>query len=430
MNMALISILFFLAVILLGAFRKTNVGVLAFGIGMLAVRVCSATGEFSLTDTTLVKAVSSSTFVMLAGITLLFAVINSTGALELLAKKIVSLAKNHIWVIPIAVYAAGYIIAGVGPGAIPATAIIPGLAVSIAVQVGYNPVMLAVIGILGLCAGRMTPITPEAAIIQGAASSAGVEGVMPAILVCQTLLTIIYAIIIFFFYKGHHVNSLPENVQLVKAEKFNGKQIVSLLTIPALLVLLIFFNANTGIAAFFLAGILLVFGIADDGKCIKAIPWNTILMVLGVGAILEVVKQTGGIDMMINGLSAVMTSKTATPLMGISAGLLSTVSSALGVVFPTMMPMAKGIADTLGNGANAVAIMAAIGAGGSLAGLSPLSGGGAMVLAALGANDPTFSKEKENKIFVELLGIGFGSLLAIALVSAILYNPIVSMFGF
>lgn len=429
MNMALVSILFFLAVILLGAFRKTNVGVLAFGIGMIAVRVCSMTGEFSLTDTDLVKAVSASTFVMLAGITLLFAVINSTGALELLAKKIVSLAKNHIWVIPISVYAAGFIIAGVGPGAIPATAIIPGLSVSIAVQVGYNPVMLAIIGILGLCAGRMTPITPEATIIQGAASSAGVEGVMPAILVCQILLTIVYSLIIFFVYKGHHVKTLPENVQMVKTEKFNRKQIISLMTIPVLLVLLILFKANTGIAAFFLAGILLVFGIADDGKCIKAIPWNTILMVLGVGALLDVVKQTGGIDMMIDGLSAVMSSKTATPLMGISAGLLSTVSSALGVVYPTMMPMAKGIADTLGNGANAVAIMAAIGSGGSLAGLSPLSGGGAMILAALGANDPTFSKEKENRIFVELLVVGFGSLLVIALVSAFFYCPIVSLFG-
>lgn len=429
MNMALVSILFFLAVILLGAFRKTNVGVLAFGIGMIAVRVCSMTGEFSLTDTDLVKAVSASTFVMLAGITLLFAVINSTGALALLAKKIVSLANNHIWVIPISLYAAGFIIAGVGPGAIPATAIIPGLSVSIAVQVGYNPVMLAVIGILGLCAGRMTPITPEATIIQGAASSAGVEGVMPAILVCQILLTIVYSLIIFFVYKGHHVKTLPENVQMVKTEKFNRKQIISLMTIPVLLVLLIFFKANTGIAAFFLAGILLVFGIADDGKCIKAIPWNTILMVLGVGALLDVVKQTGGIDMMIDGLSAVMSSKTATPLMGISAGLLSTVSSALGVVYPTMMPMAKGIADTLGNGANAVAIMAAIGSGGSLAGLSPLSGGGAMILAALGANDPTFSKEKGNRIFVELLVVGFGSLLVIALVSAFFYCPIVSLFG-
>lgn len=430
MSMALVSVLFFVAVILLGAFRKTNVGILAFGMGLLAVRVCSVTGEFALDDTTLVSAVSSSTFVMLAGITLLFAVINSTGALELLAKKVVFLAKDHIWVIPIAMYAAGFIIAGVGPGAIPATAIIPGLAVSVAVQVGYHPVMLAVIGILGLCAGRMTPITPEAALIQGVASEVGVEGVMPAILACQVVVTIVFALIIFFVYKGHKVKALPENVQMVLTEKFNRKQITSLLMIPALLVLLIFFDANTGIAAFFLAGILLVFGVADDGKCIKAIPWNTILMVLGVGAILDVVNQTGGIDMMINGLSSIMTSNTATPLMGISAGLLSTVSSALGVVYPTMMPMAQGLADTLGNGASAVAIMAAVGSGGSLSGLSPLSGGGAMILAALGANDPSFSKEKENKIFVELIVIGVSSVLVIAAVSFIAYKPIVALFGF
>ena len=53
-----------------------------------------------------------------------------------------------------------------------------------------------------------------------------------------------------------------------------------------------------------------------------------------------------------------------------------------------------------------------------------------MILAALGANDPSFSKEKENKIFVELIVIGVSSVLVIAAVSFISYKPIVALFGF
>ena len=79
---------------------------------------------------------------------------------------------------------------------------------------------------------------------------------------------------------------------------------------------------------------------------------------------------------MSNALAKIMTKGTATPFMGISAALLSLVSSALGVVYPTMMPMCADIAAQVG-GVNPVALMAAVGAGGSLSGISPLSTGGA-----------------------------------------------------
>ena len=114
-------------------------------------------------------------------ITLLFAIIKQTGALDLLAQKIVDSTGNRVWLLPITIYLAGFIIAGVGPGAVPALAIIPALAVTTALHVGYNPLMLALIGEFGLIAGRMTSITPEAAIITHAAASAGFDNVMPII---------------------------------------------------------------------------------------------------------------------------------------------------------------------------------------------------------------------------------------------------------
>lgn len=420
MRLDILSLLIFIAVIILAFVRKNNVGVLALAVGVIAVRL------FGMGDKALIGGISASMFTTLLGITLLFEVIRQTGALELLARKIVALAGKRLWLIPIAIYVAGFVVAGVGPGAVPALAIVPALAVSIAIQVGYDPVMLALIGECGLMAGRMTPITPEAAIITAAAAEASIENVMPVILVCQTLVTVVFSIVLFLLFKGFKVKAPLTPAEDVKLEKFSAKQIIALLGIVAMLVLIVFVDVNIGLAAMFVAAVLIIFGVADDGVCIKNLPWGTICMVLGVGALLDVVNEVGGIDLLSNGISSIMTSATATPIMGISAGLLSLVSSALGVVYPTMMPMCATIAAQVGN-VNAVAMMAAVGAGGSLAGVSPLSTGGALILAALGTNMKSFSKEEQNKRFVQLFIYSAVGLLVIAVVSGLLYNPIANL---
>lgn len=110
----IISLVLFIVVILLAFFRKVNVGVVAVTFGVIMVRI------FGLTDKDLIGGFSTSRFTTLVGITLLFAAITQTGALDLLARKIIALAGNKMWVLPIMVYIAGFVIAGVGPGAVPA----------------------------------------------------------------------------------------------------------------------------------------------------------------------------------------------------------------------------------------------------------------------------------------------------------------------
>lgn len=419
--MDLVAILIFLGVIVIAFIRKNNVGLIALAAGAIAVRI------FGLTDKALIAGISASMFTTLVGITLLFAIINSTGALDLLARKIVSMAGSRLWIIPIAIYIAGFVVAGVGPGAIPALAIIPALAVSIALEVGYNPVMLALIGECGLMAGRMTPITPEAAIINGAAASAGMGNVMVTVLVCQTIVTAVFSIVLFVIFKGYKVKQTLPTESIINKEKFSAKQLISLSGILAMLALIIFAKVNIGLAAFLVSGVLLIFHVADDGACLKAIPWSTIVMVLGVGALMSVVDEMGGIDLMSGALASIMTKVTATPIMGVSSGLLSLVSSALGVVYPTMMPMCVEIAEQVGGGINPVALMAAVGAGGSLSGISPLSTGGALILAAMGTNKKNFTQAEERKTFIQLFALAGVALIVIVVVSALLFNPLANL---
>ena len=388
-HMDVVSLILFVAVIALAFFRKNNIGVLALAAGVIAVRL------FGMNDKTLIGAVSASLFTTLVGITLLFAIITSTGALDLLARKIIALAGKRIWLIPILMFLAGFTIVAVGPGGVPALAIIPPLAVAIAVEVGYNPLMLALIGICGMTSGRFSPITPESTIILNAVSEAGYTGnVTPAIWVNAVIYNLLLAVFIYIAFKGYKVKAAPD-AEMKQTEKFSGKQIVALLSIVAMLVPIIFCGVNIGLAAIAVAAVLLVFHVADDSKCIKAIPWNTIVMVLGVGALLTIVDKAGGISLMSDGLSKVMNSKTATPLMGLSAGLLSLVSSALGVVYPPMMPMSIDIAKQIG-GVNPAALMSAVAAAGAASGISPMSTGGALIIAAI-AGDEGVGLTKEAK---------------------------------
>lgn len=418
--MAIVSLLVFLGIVVLAFVRKTNVGVLAIAAALVLCRIAG------LPDKTVVSGISASMFATLAGITLLFSIVSETGALELLAKKIVAMVGKKLWLIPVALFLAGFIVAGIGPGAVPALAIIPALGVAVALEVGYNPLMLGMIGCLGLCGGRMTPITPEAAIIEGSAQAAGISGVMPTVMVCNIVLGIVASIIFFFVWKGHKVKPNEEALSVSRTQKFNGQQIIALVSILLMLVLLIGFKMNIGVAPFVVAALLLVFGIGDAGKAIKAMPWGTIIMVLGVGSLVNVVNELGGIEIMSNGLASIMNRFSAGPVMGLSAGLLSLVSSALGVVYPTMMPMCPDIAAQVG-GVNPVALMAAVGAGGSLAGFSPMSTGGALLIAALGNTIKNFSKEDENKAFVQLLIVAASCLLLIAVMAAFVFNPIANV---
>lgn len=420
--MALLSIVFFFAAIVLAFFLKNNIGVLALAIGVIAVRV------FGLTDKDLIAGINVSLFTTLVGITLLFAIVTNTGALNLLAQKIVALAGKRIWLLPILIALTGFVLVAAGPGGVPVLAIIPPLAASIAVQSGYDPLMMALIGITGMLSGRFSPLTPEGAIVIDAVEKSGL-GIFanPAIMVITFLTSVLVCVVIFIMFKGHKVKAPDHGVEVKAVEKFNGKQLAALGGVALMLILIIFAGVNIGLAALCVAALLLMFRVADDAVCIKAMPWNTIIMVLFVGALLNIVDKMGGISMMTDALAAVMNSTTATPLMGLSAGLLSLVSSALSVVYPTMMPMCADLATKVG-GVHPVALMSAVAAGGALAGTSPMSTGGALIMGALGSElKEKYTKEYQNKIFVQLLVVSAVNLVVLLICAAVFYNPIANL---
>ena len=420
--MAVYSLILFVAAIIIAFFRKNNIGVLAMTLGTIGIRF------FGISDKQFIAGINIGLFTTLVGITLLFAIVIQTGVLDLIAKKIVGLAGKRIWLLPILIGLTGFILVGIGPGGVPVLAIIPPLAVSIARQTGYNPLMMALIGIMAMTPGRFSPLTPEGAIIISALEKSGLSQLAILAIIINTILTsLVVCLVLFVLFGGHKVKAKKDMEIMAVTEKFTSNQLKALGAIVLMLVLIIFGKVNIGLAALSCAAILLFFRVADDASCIKAMPWNTILMVLFVGALLRVVDKMGGISLMRDALASIMSPSTAASLTGFSAGLLSLVSSALSVVYPTMMPICVDLANQIG-GTHPVALMSAVAEGGALAGTSPMSTGGALIFAALGGElKKEFTKEYQNKVFAQLLLVSGINLVVLLICAFIFYGPIAQL---
>lgn len=406
MNLGLVSLLCLLAAIIVGFLRNANVGILSIGFAMVLGLI------YGLTTKEILSGFSSSLFIQMVGITYLFAIIQGNGTLELLARKLVGLVGTKRRLIPFVMYLLGFAICACGPGAIPSLAIIPVIAIPVAVSAGVNPIMTAVIGDLGVMSGRMSPLTPEAAVVRELMAEQGLEANTVPIMIALTITALATAVVVYIYYKGWRVDESTANVQ-EKLPAFTAKQWLSLAGLAVLAVGALFFSWNVGLTGFAVGSVLVVLGCGNEKKAVSAVPWNVILMVMGVGILMHVISLSGGIDIMVAALEAIMGPRTAATIMSVTAGIMSFFSSGLGVVFPTLIPTASGLAGSLG--VDAVELVAVIVIGGTVAGFTPISTTGALIMAGVAQQENAEEKFPQNRLFVELFAVSFLALAVLAL---------------
>lgn len=409
MNLGLLSLILLLAAIVLGFTRKANVGILCIGFAMVLTLIFP--GSVKAKD--VLAGFSTSLFIQMAGVMYLFAIINANGTLELMAKKCVSVVPAKL--IPAVMFVIGMALSASGPGSIPCLAIIPVIAIPLSVSAGINPIMVAIIGDMGAMAGRMSPLTPEAAVVRSLMEEQGMVGDTVPIMLCTAVTCVITAIIVFVYYKGWKVNK-PDNGG-VKEElpAFNWKQWLSLACLLVLAIGVLFLGWNVGLTGFLLGSLLIVVGCGTEKKAVGGVPWGVIIMVLGVGMLMNIVKLSGGIDLLVTALESVMGPKSAAPVMAITAGVMSFFSSGLGVVFPTLIPICGSLATSIG--ADGVLLVAIVVIGGTIAGYTPISTTGALIMAGVAQQENAEERFPQNKLFVELFAVSFLNIAVLALMS-------------
>lgn len=394
--MALLSLVFLLIAIFLGFFRKMNTGLLSIAFALVLGRLAG------IADAEIIKGFNASLFLMLLGVTYLFSLAQLNGTLDLLAQKVIALAGKRIYLIPIIIYVFSTILAAIGPGTVPTMAIMMVFSMALAAEMKISPVLLATLTALGATGGGVSPLAATGIIGINLCAEFGLTGIEKEFLLNGILASTIYAVIVYILLGGYKLKAQAEGTAKAIAA-FNYKQLLTLAGIAAMVLLVMVWRINVGLVSFAVAAVLSFLRVSDEAKALKHIPWGTLLLITGVGVLMQLIIDLGGIDVLSSILVSVMSERTAAAVMGMTAGIMSWFSSTSGVVMPTLIPTIPHVAQQLG-GVNQLELASTITMVANTASISPLSTGGALALAAY-ASAASDGQKHQQQLFVRMFGV-------------------------
>jgi Na+/H+ antiporter NhaD/arsenite permease-like protein len=416
---AILSVCALALAVIVSCISRLNVGVLALALAWI---VGVYVGGMPIA--TIMNGFPSQLFLTLTGVTLLFALAETNGTLERLTHHAVRLCRGNRGTIPIMFFGLGAVLSSMGPGNIATAALLAPLAMATAARVGIPLFLMAIMVGNGANSGALSPFAPTGIIVNGIMAKNGLPGLELQTYLYNLLAHALVAFTGYALFGGLklfvgtpapaaasvagtvEVEALPDSVR-VKA--FDRRHWITLATIVALVVSVIVWKVNIGMAAFAGAVVLVLSKSADDGEAIKRMPWRVIVMVCGVTVLIALVERAQGIDLLVSMVARLSSATTVTGLVALFTGIVSVYSSTSGVVLPAFLPMVPGLAAAL-PGASPIDIATSMNVGGHLVDVSPLSTIGALCLAGVPA------AEEHRALFNKLLAWG----LSMAVVGAML----------
>lgn len=403
--LATIALLFLIAAIVIGFVRNINVGFTCLGLALILGLIGGVSSKEILSG------FPSSLFMTLLGTMFFFSLLQENHTLELLSKKLVGLVGKKYFLIPILIYVVSFIMSAAGPGAISVQTVMIIFAVSLAIQMEASPILLGGMAILGAVGGTTSPIALTGILVtELTAGMEGLEGIATPVFLGVSLANLICAIVLYIVYGGLKLKGEGATGEALPA--FNKNQIICIVALVAMVVAVVGFRYDVGLVCFTLSLILMLLGTVNEKAALKLVPWSVLILICGVNVLMSVTKALGGIDLLADLLASLMNQTTAAPIMGLTAGLMSWFSSANGVVFPTLIPTAPAIAANVGGGVTAADLIMAIVGAATVAGISPMSTGGSLILASYTQGKTVTDKEQSN-IFAKLFATSLGCVLII-----------------
>ena len=407
MGFQVISLLFLVTAIVLGFVKKINVGTVSLGMAL----ILSLIGGVDIS--VIFNGFPSKLFITLLGTMFFFCLLQENGTLELLSKKVVALVGRHTYLIPIIIYVASFGLSAAGPGAISVQSVMIIFAVSLAVEMNTSPILMASLAILGAVGGTASPIALSGIIVTDLTTELGMTGVAAPVFLGVSVANFICAVLLYVVFKGYKLKS-EKTISASELPKFNTQQKLGIGAILVLVVVVVGFQYDVGLVSFALALILILCKAVNEKAAIKLVPWSVLILICGVNVLMAVTKEMGGIDLLADILASMMNQDTASPLIALTAGIMSWFSSANGVVLPTLIPTVQGIVGDVGGNVTAIEMIMAIVGGATVAGISPLSTGGSLILASY-TQETNASDKEQQSLFAKLFGLSFAAVLVVVI---------------
>lgn len=325
----------------------------------------------------------------LVGVSLLFACLQSNGAMEAAALRVLALSRGRVAVLPLVFFVLAALLAMVGPGAILSVALLAPMAMRTGVPVGVSPFLIALMIGNGANAGNLSPFSSIGVIVNGLMTRTGLGGHDLRVWFFHAAAHLAVALGAYLLFGGlglswrsagsAHQNILP----------FTRRQAVSLAALFLWMAAVIVLRWPLGWTALGLGMGLLLAGFAPWRVAVAKMPWKVIAMVVTISTAVGLIEQAGGLQWFQAAVGTYATPQTVHPVLAFLTGIISAYSSTSSVVLPAFLPMVPGIAARL-PGTDPFALAVSIIIGSAMVDVSPLSTLGALCIAAApaGTNKP------------------------------------------
>jgi di/tricarboxylate transporter len=393
MTLAWLSLSALLVAVVLSCVTQLNVGILGLACAwILGVYVAG----MPLND--VLAGFPVQLFLMLVGVTLLFAQAQVNGTLDKLSMNAVRLCGGNVGMVPVMFFLVACLIASLGPGHIATAAMLAPMAMPMAARAGIPLFLMAIMVGNGAQAGSLSPFAPTGVIVAGIMDRIDMPGHEWYWYWTSLAAHAVIAFGAYLLFGGWRLFTRRYHdgeAAVTGAGPFETKNWLTLAAMLGVIVAVLTVNANVGMAAFVAAATLAVLGAAEHEQAVKKMPWTAIVMVTGVTVLISLLEKTGGLELFSAMLAAIATPATATGVVAFVTGVISVFSSTSGVVLPAFLPTIPSLVTRLGGG-DPLALAASMNIGSHLVDMSPLSTTGAVCMA--GIHNPADFKAVYNKM--------------------------------
>ncbi|GAA3107443.1 SLC13 family permease [Streptomyces rectiviolaceus] len=382
MSAELISILVLVVVFVIATTRSINMGALAFAaafaVGELAADL-DADGIFA--------GFPGDLFVVLVGVTYLFAIARANGTTDWLVHASIRLVRGRIALIPWVMFVITGALTAIGAVSPAAVAIVAPIALSFAAQYGISPLLMGAMVVHGAQGGGFSPISIYGSIVNGIVEREKLPGNELALFLASLVVNLLIAGIVFVLFGGLKLGGRDTgdgqrgtgDEQKEAGSRLDPAKIATLAALVALVVAVLGFDLDAGLSAITLAVILSAFWPDSSRKAVGEIAWPTVLLICGVLTYVGVLEEMGTIDWAGEGVSDIGVPLLAALLLCYIGAIISAFASSVGIM-GALIPLAV---PFLAQGEiGAVGMIAALAVSATVVDVSPFSTNGALVLAA------------------------------------------------
>lgn len=342
-------------------------------------------------------------FFIILSVTLFYNFALANGALEKLASHLLYKCRKFPQFLPLAIFFAATIIAGLGAGFYTVLAFMAPITLLLCKKTNMTMVIGGMAANYGALAGANFMTSQSGIIFRSLMENTGISS--------QTafsysggifVLTLLIPIAVLGIYTLWNRKSNSIVIEDQKPEPFDKKQKQSILLIILMMSIVLvfpilhlvfpdaktisFLNSKIDIAflAITFSLISLLMKLADERKVIALVPWGTLIMICGVGMLIALGVKLGIITTLSEWLANNVPVWIIPVLLCLISAIMSVFSSTLGVVAPTLFPIVPALAVT--SGLNPLVLFICIVVGAQSTAISPFSSGGSLIMASAPAD--------------------------------------------